>query len=415
VARSVATTPISGARRVASMVAPPALVAAGCLLIAANLRPAITTVGPLIDDIRADTGMSSAVAGLLTALPLLMFAAVSPLAPRWARRIGIERMLLVAMVVLAAGLVVRSAGPVGAIFAGTLALGGAIAVGNVLVPGLVKQDFPERAGLMTALYTTAVVGMAGLASGLSVPLADGAGLGWRGSLAVWAVPAAVAALVWWPVARRARSVPAAAGLEPLPRLRRSAVAWQVTLFMGFQSLLFHSLNTWLPALLADDGMSDATAGWMLGALQVASLAATMVVPIVAGRRRSQRGLVLLSTGSALLGLASLAALGASAALLSVGLLGLGTGACFSLALTFFVVRAADARVTAALSGMAQSLGYLLAATGPLLVGLLHDVTGSWDLGLVALAVATLGATVFGLGAARDRRIGGVTPTREEEL
>jgi CP family cyanate transporter-like MFS transporter len=184
--------------------------------------------------------------------------------------------------------------------------------------------------------------------------------------------------------------------------------------MGLQSLVFHSLNTWLPTLLVDDGMTEATAGWMLGALQAASLAATMVVPILAGRRRSQRGLLLVSTGSALLGLASLGALGASAALLSVGLLGIGTGACFSLALTFFVVRAADARVTAALSGMAQSLGYLLAATGPLLVGLLHDVTGSWDLGLVTLALATLGATVFGLGAARDRRIGGATSTREEQ-
>jgi CP family cyanate transporter-like MFS transporter len=267
---------------------------------------------------------------------------------------------------------------------------------------------------MTALYTTAVVGLAGLASGVSVPLADGAGLGWRGSLAVWALPAVVAALVWWPVARRARSVPAAAGSERLPRHRRSAVAWEVTFFMGLQSLVFHSLNTWLPALLADDGMSEATAGWMLGALQAASLAATMVVPILAGRRRSQRGLLLASTGSMLLGLVLLGALGSSAALLSVAFLGIGTGACFSLALTFFVVRAADARVTAALSGMAQSLGYLLAAAGPLLVGLLHDVTDSWDLGIVALAVATLGATAFGLEAARDRRIGGMTPTREEQ-
>jgi len=180
----VATTPgLDRARAAAAMAAPPALVAAGCLLIAANLRPAVTTVGPLIDGIRADTGMSAAVAGLLTALPLLVFAAVSPLAPRWARRIGIERTLLAAMVVLAAGLLLRSAGPIAALFAGTLVLGGAIAAGNVLLPSLVKQDFPHRAGLMTALYVTAVSGVAGLGSGLAVPLADDAGLGWRGSLA----------------------------------------------------------------------------------------------------------------------------------------------------------------------------------------------------------------------------------------
>lgn len=395
------------------MAAPPVLVAAGCLLIASNLRPAVTTVGPLIDGIRADTGMSAAVAGLLTALPLLVFAAVSPLAPRWARRIGIERTLLAAMVVLAAGLLLRSAGPVVAVFAGTLVLGGAIAAGNVLLPGLVKQDFPQRAGLMTALYVTAMSGMAGLASGVAVPLADGAGLGWRGSLAAWALPAAIAAAVWLPVARRARSVPAGAGPAALPRLRRSVVAWQVTLFMGLQSLLFHTLNTWLPALLVDDGMSEATAGWMLGALQIVSLAATMVVPILAGRRPDQRLLVLVSTGSSLLGLAALAAFGASAAPLSVALLGLGTGACFSLALTFFVVRAADARVTGALSGMAQSFGYLLAATGPLLVGLLHDVTGSWEPGIATLAATTGGAMLFGFGAARDVRVGDPAPEKEE--
>jgi MFS transporter, CP family, cyanate transporter len=395
----------------ASAALPPALVAVGCLLIATNLRAALSTVGPLLDDIRASTGMSAAVAGLLTSLPLLVFAAISPLAPKVARRFGIERTLLAAMLVLAAGLALRSAGPVSAILAGTLLLGAGIAVGNVLLPGLVKQDFAHRAGLMTALYTTAMVSVAGLASGVSVPLAD-AGLGWRGSLAVWAVPAVLCAVVWRPVARRAHTLPPSSDATAVPRLRRSALAWQVTLFMGLQSLLFHSLNTWLPTLLVDDGLTPAAAGWMLGASQVASLAATMVVPVVAVRRRSQRGLVLLSTGTVLLGLAALGTVGGSAALLCVALLGLGTGACFSLSLTFFVLRAADARLTGALSGMAQSLGYLLAATGPLIVGLLHDLTGSWDLAILTLGLATLAAAAFGLGAARDRRVGETSPPRK---
>jgi CP family cyanate transporter-like MFS transporter len=382
----------------------PALVAAGFLLIATNLRPALTTVGPLLDDIRASTGMSAAMAGLLTGLPLLTFGAISPLAPRVARRFGVERTLMAAMVVLVAGLLLRSAGPVAVILAGTLVLGTAIAVGNVLLPGVVKESFPDRAGLMTALYTTSMVAVAALASGVSVPLADTGGLGWRGSLAAWAVLAALAAVVWWPVARRTRSVPGAGEISVPLRLRRSALAWQVTLFMGLQSLLFHTLNTWLPTLLVDDGMTEAGAGWMLGALQVASLVATMGVPILATRRPSQRGFVLLSTAGVLVGLVGLMTIGASAALVWVIPLGVGTGASFALALTFLVLRGSDARITAALSGMSQSIGYLLAAAGPLLFGVLHDLTGSWSAPVVALLLVAAGVLASGLAAGRDLQV-----------
>ena len=385
----------------------PLLLAAGCILVAANLRPALTTVGPLLDDIRAATGMSAAVAGLLTALPLVVFGAISPMAPRLARRLGIERTLYAAMVVLAAGLVLRSAGPVSAILAGTLVAGTAIAAGNVVLPALIQKDFAHRAGLLTALYSTSMAGVAGLASGVSVPLAD-AGLGWRGSLAAWALPAVLAALLWWYVARRARTLPPDGAAIAAPRLRRSLLAWQVTLFMGLQSLVFHSLNTWLPSMLVDDGMGEAAAGWMLGTVQVASLVSTMAVPILAARRRSQRGLVLISVGVAAVGLAVLGVAGASAAAVSVVLLGLGTGGSFSLALTFIVLRAGDVRITGALSGMAQSVGYLLAASGPLVIGLLHDVTGSWYPAIVVMALALLGAAGVGLGAAQDRRIGDAT-------
>ena len=400
---------------VAASVAPPLLVAAGCLLIAANLRAALTTVGPLLDDIRAATGMSASVAGLLTSLPLLVFGVMSPFVPGLARRFGTERVLLAALLALAVGLLVRSAGPIAAILAGTLVIGAAIAAGNVLLPGLIKQDFPARAGLMTALYVTSMSGMAGLASGVSVPLADGLDLGWRGSLAAWALLALLAAAVWRPVALRAHTEPVGAGSRAsAPRLRRSGLAWQLTLFMGLQSLLFHSLNTWLPTLLSDDGMSDAAAGWMLGALQVASLAATMTVPILASRRPSQRRLLLASTGGSLAGLIVLGTTGADLALLSVILLGLGTGACFSLALMFFVLRAADPWITAGLSGMAQSIGYLIAASGPLVVGFVHDVTGSWDGAVALLGAVTVTAAVFGVGAARDRRVGDENPTGEEK-
>jgi len=380
----------------------PALVIAGCMLVAANLRPPITSVGPLVGDIRADTGMSSAAAGVLTTLPLLAFAGVSPLAALFARRVGIERAVQLALAVLIAGVLFRSTGPVAALLAGTAVLGAGIAVANVLIPALVKQDFPDRVGPMTSGYLTTMVAMAGLAGGIAVPLAD-SGLGWRGSLACWALPALIAALVWWPQARGARHVPPAEQRAPT-RLRRSALAWQVTLFMGLQSFLFYCQIAWLPALLEDEGMSRSAAGWMLAVLQLASLAATMAVPVIAARRASQRRLVLLGALTTAIGLGGLLAFGRTLAPLWICILGFGGGAWFALALSFFALRAPDTRHAAALSGMAQSLGYALAATGPILIGFVHDRTGGWNAPLVILLAVTVGASAFGLAAARDRRV-----------
>jgi CP family cyanate transporter-like MFS transporter len=380
----------------------PGLVIAGCMLIAANLRPPITAVGPLVGDIRADTGLSSAAAGLLTTLPLLAFAGVSPWAAPIARRIGIERALQAALAVLIVGELVRSGGPVAALLVGTAVLGAGIAVANVLIPALVKQDFPDQVGPMTSAYLTTMVGMAGVAGGISVPLAD-TGLGWRGALACWAALAVLASIAWWPIARRAHHVPPEQARPPM-RLRRSALAWQVTLFMGLQSLLFYCLIAWLPTLLEDDGMSRAGAGWMLFVLQIASLAATMSVPVLASRRPSQRRLVLIGSVACLVGFAGLLFAGQTLAVLWTCALGIGTGACFALALSFFALRTPDVRHAGALSGMAQSIGYALAATGPILIGFLHDRTDSWDASLVVLLAVTVAALAFGLLAARDRKV-----------
>lgn len=382
----------------------PALVALGCMLIAANLRPAITAVGPLLGDIRAATGISATAAGLLTTLPLLAFAGISSLAPVIARRIGLERALLAVLLVLAAGLLVRSAGPASTVFAGTAVLGAAIAVGNVLLPGLVKQDFPRRAGLLTGLYSTTLVGMAGVGSGLSIVLADRLGLGWRGSLASWGLLAVAVAALWAPHARRSSRPPAPAQLTRL-RLRRSLLAWQVTVFMGLQSLLFYGLITWLPTLLEDGGMSASAAGWMVALMQVVSLVTTIGVPMVVDRRADQRLLVVVSSTTCLLAVMGLWTLGAEAAVVWIVPLGLGIGGVFSLALLFFVLRASDPRHTNALSGMAQSFGYGIAAIGPIGLGFLHDATGSWDVPVLTLAATTVGLLVIGLSAARDARVG----------
>lgn len=377
------------------------------LLLAANLRPALTSVAPLIGQIRTDAGLSNGVAGLLTTLPLLAFGLLSPIAPRLSRRFGLERVLLASLLVLAAGILLRSEGATLALLVGSAVLGAAIAVGNVLLPGLIKRDFPGRAGLMTSVYSTALGVSATLAAGVSFPIAQQTGLGWRGSLALWALPALVAALAWVPQLLRGNRPGVAPNQTPVRAggLWRSALAWQVTLFMGLQSLAYYVTLTWLPEILREGGMNASRAGWMLALAQAVAILAMFLAPVIAGRRPSQHGVVAVSAalnGAGVLGL--MLAPDAAAGLWMV-LLGLGQGACFSLALTFFALRAPDSEHSAALSGMAQFVGYLLAAFGPSLFGLLRDATHSWKVPLILLLCVVVGILVAGLGAARDTHVG----------
>ena len=383
-----------------------ALLVLGFVLLAANLRPALTSVAPLIGQIRMDTGISNGVAGLLTGLPLLAFGLLSSVAPRLARRFGMERVLLASMLVLAAGIVLRSEGTVTALFLGTAVLGAAIALGNVLLPGLVKHEFPERAGLMTSVYVTAMAISAAIATGASFPIAGQAGIGWRGSLALWALLALVAAVAWFPKVRGPDPANASTGTyRKVTGLWRSPLAWQVTLFMGLQALAYYVTLTWLPEILQEEGgMSAAQAGWMLALAQVVVIPSMFLAPVLADRRPSQYGVVVAAvtlTGAGTLGL--LVAAGTATALWVV-LLGLGQGACFSLALTLFALRAPDPEHAAALSGMAQSVGYLLAAVGPFVFGVLRDATHSWTVPLALLLAVVVSLLVTGLGAARDAHV-----------
>jgi MFS transporter, CP family, cyanate transporter len=383
----------------------------GIVLLAANLRPALTSVAPLIGQIRADTGMSNGVAGLLTTLPLLAFGLLSPVAPRVARRFGMERVLLASLFVLVAGILLRWAGAVVVLFLGTVVLGAAIAVANVLLPSLVKREFPERAGLMTSVYSTSLGISAAFAAGVSVPLAQLAGIGWRGALAVWAVPAFLAGVAWLPQLGRSDH-PA----DPSPRsslgvrdLWRSPLAWQVTLFMGLQSLAYYVTLTWLPEILQEEGMGVARAGWMLGLSQAVAIVTMFLAPMIAGWRSSQRGVVVVAVGTSGVGVLGLLVAGSTASTLWVVLLGLGQGASFSLALTFFALRSPDPGHAAALSAMAQSVGYLLAAGGPSLFGVLRDVTGTWKVPLALLLTVTVFLLIAGIGAARDAHVGTSVP------
>ena len=387
------------------------LLVLGIVLLAANLRPALTGVAPLIGQIRGDTGISDGVAGLLTTLPLLAFGLLSPIAPRVARRFGMERVLLASLLVLAVGILLRWVGAVAALFLGTVVLGAAIAVANVLLPSLVKREFPGHAGLMTSVYSTSLGISAAVAAGVSVPLTQLADIGWRGALAVWTIPVLLASVAWLPQLGRSDhpADPAVRSSPGIRDLRRSPLAWQVTLFMGLQSLAYYVTLTWLPEILQAEGMGAARAGWMLGLSQAVAIVTMFLAPMIAERGPSQRGVVVVAVSMSGLGVLGLLVAGSTASALWVVLLGLGQGASFSLALTFFALRAPDSGHAAALSGMAQSVGYLLAAGGPFLFGVLRDVTGAWKVPLALLLTVTICLLIAGIGAARAAHVGASAP------
>jgi CP family cyanate transporter-like MFS transporter len=374
------------------------------LLVAANLRAALTGVGPLLPGIEASTGLSGTWTGLLSTLPLLTFAATSPLVGRTAHRHGAPRALVISLAVLAAGLLVRSLPGVFFLFAGTVVVAAAIAYGNVLLPSIIKSRVPEdRIGQVTGLYVTAMGLLAAVSSGVSVPLADHLPGGWRTALGVWAALAVLAFAVWLPHYRRNGNAAAATPAMPQRIPWRSPVAWQVSVFMGLQSLAFYATIAWLPSIVHDAGVGAAAAGWQLFLFQIVGLVSSSAAPFLARKWRDQRVLAAAASAVLALGFVLLAAAPQLAVVSSV-LTGLGGGTCLVLALAFQGQRAADAAQAAALASMAQSVGYLVAAVGPLLLGALHQVTGGWPFPLLLLAGLTLVQAAVGVGAGRDLRL-----------
>ncbi|RJO78304.1 MFS transporter [Nocardia panacis] len=385
--------------------APPALLLmAGIVLVAANLRAALTGVGPLLPEIERSTGLSGIWSGLLGALPLLTFAATSPFVGRTAHRFGSARVLGNSLLILATGLLVRSLPGVFFLFAGTFVVAAAIAYGNVLLPAVIKSSVPEsRIGQVTAGYVTAMGLVAALSSGISVPMAAYLPGAWRTALGCWIVLAALAFVVWLPQYRRGRRTESAApaAREPIPW--RSGLAWQVSVFMGLQSLAFYTIIAWLPSILHDRGVGAASAGWQLFLFQIAGLVSSIVLPFLTRRWRDQRIIAATASLLAALGFALLI-LAPGLAVVSCVLIGLGGGACLVLALSFQSQRAANPAQAAALAAMAQSVGYLVAAIGPLLLGALHDGTAGWRIPLLLLVALALVQAAVGSRAGRDTRL-----------
>jgi CP family cyanate transporter-like MFS transporter len=382
------------------------------ILVAINLRPAAASIGPVLNRIEAGTGLSAGWAGALATLPVLCFGLLAPLAPVLARRWGVHTSIAASMCALLAGMLMRLLPGVGFLFLGTALAGTAIATANVLVPVLVRRDFADRTGTAMALYSTSLIGFAALAAGVTVPLANGLGGGWRPGLGVWAIPAAVAAVAWLPVLlrreavrRSAAPVPALApSRRPVRQLLRQPLAWQVTLFFALQSGGFYATLAWLPSIFRSHGASEAHAGVLLSLTMAVGLITAMTLPGLAARSRDQRPLVLVGCALTATGLIGILVAPMSAPYLWAVLLGLGQNATFPLALMLIVMRGGSVDTTEGLSTMAQSVGYALAAFAPLAAGALHGLAHSWTPTLILLLALVVPQVAVGLAAGRDRRL-----------
>jgi CP family cyanate transporter-like MFS transporter len=384
------------------------IVVAVCL-IAANMRATITAVGPLLDQIGDDTGMGTAALGFITAVPLLAWGIVSPLAHDLSRRFGLSRVVLWALVLLMIGTVVRSLpGPTANLWLGTALIGIALAIANVLMPAAVKRDFPGRMTVMMAVYTALLGGVGAISSGVAVPfshLADG-GAGWRVALLMsggMLLPFAVAAWAWatrgtHPSRRRPRDAPS----RRRTGIWTDRLAWLVAAYMGLQSCAFYMLVTWLAAISTSTGRSAVEAGFDVMFYQLFSLAGSLALPL-ALRGRAQRWVPALIPFLGVAGTIGLMA-APGAILVWAAILGLFGGAALAMALTLLAQRARDHRAASALAGMAQSVGYLLAAVGPVAFGAVHAALGGWTGSLLLLLAVAVGLIVTGVFVGRDRYV-----------
>ncbi|WP_329622289.1 MFS transporter [Streptomyces sp. NBC_01255] len=391
-----------------ALLAHPAVLLVGIVLASLNMRASLASVAPLVGEISTALGLSSTASSLLTSVPVLFLGLGALVAPWLGRRFGAERVLFAALLLLAVGILARVLPSVYALYGGGILVGTAIALLNVLMPSLIKRDFPDRAAAMTSVYTGAMIAGATVAAAAAVPLEETLGGGWKASLGVWSLLAMVAAVAWLPqvlIARGrtghgVRAVPAG-DARPVS-LWRSPLAWQVTLFMGMQSVWTYVLIAWMPTIFTDHGMSRSTAGVVFAFNTLTQIVGAFAVPLLAGRTRSQRPLIVLVTALVAAGYVGLLVAPVEGAWLWSGVLGVGQGGALGLALTLIVLRSGDAATASRLSGMAQSVGYLLGAAGPLAAGALHQATGSWTLPIALVLGVCAVALAVGLLAARDR-------------
>ena len=396
VARPVSPGGLAATRRRGAAGAMTAIV-----LLALNLRTLVASLPPLLTHVQTDLGLSGLAAGLLTTLPVLAFGAFAPLAPRLTRRVSIERVLLACALLTAAAAGLRGAGGWAPLFAGSALAGLAVAIAQAVLPVLIRLRHPEITGLLTGAYSMSLTLGAALAAGLAVPLEDALG-SWEASLAAWALPALVAGLIWLPPALRTGTTVSG---PSAPGLWRSRLAWNVSLFMGVQSMAFYAGLSWLPSVLEDAGFTKGESGTLQALGVLMQLAPAFAVPVLAARSRDQTGVLFAIVGFALTGVLGLI-VAPSAALAWIMLFGIGQGGALGLGLTLPALRGGDAASVASLTAMSLCVGFVVAAAGPWLLGAVHDATGGWTIALMALAAICVLELAPGVPAARARTLEG---------
>ncbi len=414
-----------------------ALALLGIVLVAFSLRSAVASLSPVIDHVAEDFPVSPVVVGLIGAAPPVCFAVFGLLTPLVERRFGLERVAVIAIGLMTAGLLLRGfAVDSVTLFAATVVVFAGVGSGNVLLPPLVKKYFPDRLGLMMTVYSTTMAISTFLPPMVAVPVADT--LGWRVSLGLWGLFAAIALVPWIAliIAERKQPAPAApaapqmmraaepeddgrqdaASLATGPitttpanprifgRLRRIPLAWAIAAVFGASSTMAYVSFAWMPTMLVEIGeVTPATAGLMLSLFALVGLPASLVVPVLVVRFQATRPLFFVGVASGLLGLAGLLFAPAVALPLWVGMFGL-SAIMFPLSLVLLSIRARTSESAVALSGFVQSIGYGLAAVFPLLIGFLHEVTGAWQIPLIVLAAVLVASIPAGYIAGRQSTI-----------
>lgn len=376
----------------------------GILFVSFNLRPSITAVGPLIPMIREDLGLSNGWAGFLTTFPLLTFATFSLFSAKLGKLMGNSPAILLGMVLILIGTITRVMGGPLILFLGTGLTGIGIVICNVLLIPLIKNRLPSKIGIVTASYTTGMTFLAAVASGVSAPLAIDLDLGWRGSLLFWAVLLLVGIVIWAPQVKF-RTAPNQHDLDaPKVNVWTSKLAWNVSMFMGVQSLLFFTLIAWLPDMLIARGMSAVEAGVLVSLMQIIGLIGSFLAPIVAVKFKDQVGMVRILGSMYLIGFSSLFIHELWVNYIGLSIVGLGLGSSVSLAYTLVGLRTKLEKTTASLSGMVQSTGYYLAALGPLLFGVTFDIFQEWDFLIYLTLICSVLFIYFGGKAGKSVQI-----------
>lgn len=380
------------------------------IVVSCTLRSPISAVGPVLNQIKNALYLDSFQGSLLTSIPLIIFAACSVLVSRFSQQFSISKFLLYAMGILTFGLFIRVSGTASGLFIGSVFIGLGICIGNVVTPGYIKNKFPMKVGLLTGIFAIAMNLTAAFASGYSVSIGEWTALGWRGSLGIWGILSFIALLIVaidiFSDRTKLKKVSENITVAPTRDISifKSSQAWAISIFMGAQSLIYYTMIAWLPIVMESYGMSEKQSGWILFAMQMAMLPATFAGPVIANRMKNQRLMIFFVCVPMLVSILMLLFIQSSFIYLSAILMGISVGLAFSLALLFFSLRTKSSQNAIRISGMAQSVGYLIAAFGPSTFGKLHDWSDSWKSSFYFLLFIVVVIFYFGMKAATHKYI-----------